>query len=392
MFSRLLLFGFLAVLCFQQACSQNTALSGQIILDKNWRPRLYLVRPAFYKQLISAYEGAVIDSADIAPDGSFAFRNLSGIRESGIYLLLIQPLESRFPTAFADSLPAENYIGLVLSPGTHTRLKAEARALARSYQLLEGDAESRLLAQLRDMREPLYREAELAAMAPEPGHSEELPEQSPAQQAADRALESFLDTTQAVWPSFAALRLRAPQNEFRDQPEFFLRVRDRLRRQVPGNAWVEQLDFFLQPARLPLLRGEKMPDFALPAPNGDTLRLNQVRADLLLVDFWASWCAPCRRENRETIRPLYERYHERGFEVLGVSIDRSRAAWLAAIEKDGAHWLQVSDLLGDASPVRQSLRFEFIPNNYLLDREGRLLARNLHREELQVFVDNYFSR
>ncbi|MCC6460672.1 MAG: TlpA family protein disulfide reductase, partial [Saprospiraceae bacterium] len=370
----------------------NTGLSGQITVDAAWRPRLYLVQPVYYKQLISAYEGTVVDSADLAPDGSFAFGDLSRVREKGIYLLVVQPRDSRFPTALVDSLPAENYICLVLSPGSHTRLRGEARALARSYQLLEGHEESRLLAQLRDLRAPLYREAEATDQDSEPTHSEDLPERSVAQQTVDRALESFLDTTRAVWPAFAALRLRAPQNEFRDRPEFFLRVRDRLRQLAPGHAWVDQLDFFLQPSRLPLLAGEKLPDFALPTTKGDTLRLSQLRADLLLVDFWASWCAPCRRANRETIRPLYERYHERGFEVLGVSIDRSRAAWLAGIEKDSASWPQVSDLLGDASPVRQSLRFEFIPNNYLLDREGRLLARNLHGEELRIFVENHFAR
>lgn len=374
------------------ACSQNgPLLSGKITLRKDWRPTLYLVKPAFYKQLISSFEGDLVDSAELAPDGSFAFRNISSLDKKGLYLLYIQPAGSRFYTEIASPLPAENYICLALAPGAAIRLEANAWELARSYRLEEADPESRLIAQLRDLREPLYRKFEQHKATDDSPGAVESADHVVVSDKVINALDIFLDTTQAVLPAFAALRLRAPDNEFRDQPELFLRVLDRLQTLDPGDPWVDQLGVFLDRSRLPVLRGEAMPDFALPEPDGDTVHPASLHAKLLLVDFWASWCEPCRLEMRETLRPLYNQYHGRGFNVIGVSIDRSRDAWTTAIRKEGAEWPNVSDLLGDASPVRQSLKFEYIPANYLLDADGRLLARNLHGEELRIFVERYIG-
>jgi thiol-disulfide isomerase/thioredoxin len=204
-------------------------------------------------------------------------------------------------------------------------------------------------------------------------------------------LDAFLDTTQAVLPAFAALRLRASDNEFRDRPEFFLSVKARLHKLTPAHPWLAELDYFMDASRLPVLVGEKMPDFALPNPQGDTIRLSNVLSSLVLVDFWASWCAPCRRETKEFIRPLYDQYHSKGFNVLGISIDAGKESWENAIQRDGAIWYQTCDLMGDASPVRSDLKFEYIPSNYLLDSSGKLLARNLHGEELKAFVEGFFK-
>ena len=391
---RLLLLLLPAFTFLESSCAQNSppaaALSGMIVLRDGWERRVYLVKPAFYKQLISPYEGALVDSTDVGSDGAFAFRDLSSIRENGIYLLFSKPAGSRFYNEIVDP-PAENYACLVLGPGIRTRLEGNAWELARSYRLLEAGPESHLMAQIRDCRAPLFRETPAPPVAA-PEEEYGLHDAPAAQKAANAALDAFLDTTLAVLPTFAALRLRAPENAFRERPEFFLRILARLRSQAPDDPWTNQLAVFLDPSQLPVLQGEKMPGFALPTPDGDTLRLSDVQSKLLLVDFWASWCAPCRVEARATIRPLYDEYHAKGFNVLGVSIDRGREAWVAAIRKDGAMWPNVSDLLGDASPVRQALKFEYIPSNYLLDAEGRLLARNLHREELRIFVKNYIER
>jgi peroxiredoxin len=353
---------------------------------------VYLVKPNFYKQLISSYEGVLVDSAVVAPDGTFSFKNLSWLREKGIYMLFVQPTNSRFYQEIASPPPAENYACLVLTPGEHIRLKADIWAFTRSYQLQDANAENRQIARLRDYREPFYREFEILHPAADSLHAWSTHGSEAVQDSVNAAFDDFLDTAQALLPVFAALRLRAPDNEFRDRPELFIRVLERLQQQAPGNPWVAQLGVFLDRSKLPVLVGERMPDFALPTPEGDTLRLADVQNKLLLVDFWASWCAPCRAETRETIRPLYDEYHARGFNVLGISIDRSREAWTAAIRKDGAVWANVSDLLGDPSPVRQDLKFEYIPANYLIDADGRLLARNLHKEELRIFVQKYFEQ
>lgn len=376
----------------QAACSQPSAgrpvLSGQITPGADWKRQVYLVRPNYYRQLLSSYEGTVVDSAELAPDGTFAFTGSSWLTEKGLYVLLSQPKGSRYANELQDAGDSENFICVVLDPRGSVRLRAHADALAHTYELLEGDTDNRLLQQVWNMCGPMFA---YEASQQQAEVEEWTPHENTVQKQADAALETFVDTTNAVLPAFAALRLRAPGNDFRDKPEMFIRVQERLQTRLPGHPWHAQLAALLDRAKLPVLIGERMPDFALPNPAGDTLRLDSVLSKLTLVDFWASWCAPCRRENRETLRPLYDAYGERGFKILGVSIDRDRAAWENAIRKDGAVWDHVSDLEGDASPVRSELKFEYIPSNYLLDGEGRLLARNLHGEALRRFVEEYLK-
>ena len=263
-------------------------------------------------------------------------------------------------------------------------MEAQAQALTQTAKISGGNTESRQIHALFTHLAPLYA----AIGAPTDSTAEFTGEHHPAQTMLEQTLENYLDTAQAVYPMLVALRLRAPEHDFRAFPELALRAKERLALSAPK--WSAQLARYLTPERLPVLLGDKMPDFRLPTPAGDTLSLGGVKGSLVLVDFWASWCAPCRRENREFVRPLYDQFREKGFQVLAISIDSDRKSWLRAIEKDGAIWLHASDLMGDASPVRQSLRFEFIPNNYLLDGEGRLVARNLHGEALRNFIEKYY--
>jgi thiol-disulfide isomerase/thioredoxin len=361
----LLLAGFLLSI---QACSQEILISGNVLMTPGYKPRLYLVKPNYYKQIISSYEGTVIDSTEIAPDGTFRFMQRPWLREKGLYLLLMEKDHSRFRNEIKTSVREENFICLALEPGAHLDLKSTAASFGRPSELHGGPWENNLLTQLRQSLAPVDSLSDRAAI-----------------------LDAFLDTTHSVIPALTALRLRAPENEFRDRPEFFLHVHDKLLALEPGNPFLAQFGAFLDHSRLPVLTGEMMPDFALPDPKGDTIRLHDVLAPLLLVDFWASWCGPCREENRETLRPLYDAYHAKGLDIVGISIDKGRDAWMAAIRKDGAIWTNLSDLMGDASPLRETLKFEFIPNNYLLDGTGRLVGRNLHRDELKKFVEDYFK-
>ena len=101
----------------------------------------------------------------------------------------------------------------------------------------------------------------------------------------------------------------------------------------------------------------------------------------MLVDFWASWCGPCRQENPAVVKD-YHQYHDKGFDILGVSLDETKADWLEAIKKDGLNWAQVSDLKGWKNDVAVEYGIQGIPMNYLLDKEGRIVAKGLRGEDL----------
>jgi peroxiredoxin len=124
------------------------------------------------------------------------------------------------------------------------------------------------------------------------------------------------------------------------------------------------------------------PDFKLPTPDGDTIALSDYRGKYVLVDFWASWCGPCRQENPNIVR-MYNRFKGKNFEILGVSLDKERAGWVKAIADDQLTWKQVSDLKFWDSIVTGLYAIQSIPATLLVDPDGKIIARNLRGPELE---------
>jgi peroxiredoxin len=127
--------------------------------------------------------------------------------------------------------------------------------------------------------------------------------------------------------------------------------------------------------------GQPIIDFTQNDPEGNPITLSEhAEGKLLLVDFWASWCPDCRKANPDVVA-AYQKYHDQGFDVLGVSLDTNKEAWLAAIEKDGLTWTHVSDLQGWNNAAGVLYAIAFIPQNALI-KDGKIVARNLEGEWL----------
>jgi len=135
-----------------------------------------------------------------------------------------------------------------------------------------------------------------------------------------------------------------------------------------------------------------LPEISLPTPAGDTIKLSSTKGSVVLLDFWASWCAPCRLESPNLVK-AYDKYHRKGFQIYQVSLDKTKEAWMKGIEDDKlGRWIHVSDIKYWQSEAAKLYKIESIPANFLLDKEGRVIATNLRGEELMIKLAEVFGK
>ncbi|MBB3054329.1 TlpA disulfide reductase family protein [Mucilaginibacter gotjawali] len=136
----------------------------------------------------------------------------------------------------------------------------------------------------------------------------------------------------------------------------------------------------------PLSVGHKAPDFTISSIDGKTVKLSDYKGKYVMVDFWASWCVPCRQENPNVLKQ-YNTFHSKGFNVLGVSLDKDKAAWQKAVNDDKLAWTQTSDLQSFQGTVEQLYHIEAIPSNFIIDPQGNIAAKNIRGADLEAFLN-----
>jgi peroxiredoxin len=137
--------------------------------------------------------------------------------------------------------------------------------------------------------------------------------------------------------------------------------------------------------------GSIAPDFTQADTSGNLVSLKSLRGKYVLVDFWASWCGPCRMENPNLVQ-AFQKFKSKNFTVLGVSLDRAKEPWLQAIAQDQLQWTHLSDLKFWSNDVARMYKISSIPQNFLLDPEGKIIAKNLRGEELHAKLEEMLSK
>lgn len=363
-------------------------LSGNIAMEANsdWKPVVYLLDPKTWNGIGGSYLGAVLDSAIIQPDGSFSFGKMPDAADAKLFELAIQQKTTAHANHLDNDDPGtSNYFPFIYKNGEALFVKAEATHFQRSFSIEKPSPENAALLQLRDIRQAAF-DKYLGGKKDGKAHDEAaLLDEEAAKLSFQEPIMQFAEKTEYLLPALTAIRWVSVDGDYERVPEFIVIQAERWQAIAPEHPWVKQLAAKGDRKTLPVLVGDQIPlDYPMPLLSGDTVALKTLLGKrLTLLDFWASWCAPCRKENKNTLVSLWEKQHEAGFQIVGYALDASQGAWSTAIEKDGiGKWPHTSHLQGDDAPLFKALRMTSIPANFLLDENGKVLAKNLHGEEL----------
>ncbi len=333
-----------------------------------------------------------VDSVVPGKDGRFSFRS-----------------ETEWPAFYMLSLDDDDFLTLVVAPGEKIEVHAERGSMEEPLQLSGSQGTSEIIAFRKDHDEVVAELKRLTDIYNDSINSPSLPllMDSLDRRAADivsafreKAL-SLLEANKTSMVSVYLLNQQVvPGLQLFDpakNPEVFYSVDSTLYALYPGSDLVLDLHSFVAGLRKsvtvgkragePPVAGEILPDIVLPEPDGDTLSLSSLRGRVVLVDFWAAWCPPCREENPNLVK-MYDMYHWRGFDIFQVSLDLRMEDWTEAIRKDRlGRWKHVSDLRYRDSEVVKQFGLSEIPASFLIDREGRVIAVNLRGDDLRKKLD-----
>ncbi|GLU44559.1 hypothetical protein Musp01_21830 [Muricauda sp. NBRC 101325] len=354
---------------------------------------IYVVRPQKLSDIGQSFVGQILDSTEVDANGNFQFESALPYKEPTLLQLVIQKQGEKYPNKLSNENPeTDNYVPLIYVPGTTIVFNADASKFQGSFGFENPSEPNKALMQLRDIRSEGY--SQLQKQLKTLSGDENLLEREKAVHEYQSKIMEFANTTDDVLPSLMAFRWVNVSGDYERIPEFVSEMSEKWNTSNSDNEWVKELTSMADKSKLPILIGDKVPELLFPMQNGGQLSLKDLLTEnkLVLLDVWASWCAPCRVENRNVLVPLWEKYHNKGFQIMAYGLESSDKAWNNAIEKDGAQrWLHASHLTGDQNPCMDALRIRTIPANFLLDANGNVLAKNLHAGELTQFVEQYFN-
>lgn len=375
------------------ACTSPSDISGKLEGEVNEGAKMYLIQPNSLREVAASYFGKVIDSAVVHPDGGFGFDNVPKFEEPVLLEIALQQ-PGKFPNYLNTDDPiGSNYMPILWQSGAPLKITADFDEFQKSFTIENPSATNKALLALRDVNLKAYQ----TYLEGKQWHVEDGKQLMDKEQAVlqyQTELIKFADSMQDLIPALVALRWVSPEDDYERVPEFLVGQCEKWKEEQPQHPWVEQLCKQSEPSNLPVLVGDVFPDLQLPMITKDTLSLkDQLGHKLTIIDLWASWCAPCRLENREVLVPIWNEYQDQGLQIIAYGLESNEAAWKRAVERDGAdRWLQASDVQGDDTPILKKIRVHTIPANFILDAQGVVVAKNVHGEALRNWVKDYMDK
>lgn len=356
----------LAVLPFAALAQQQYTINGAIRKVK---------LPAIAYVVYQESGKMKFDSAAVQPDGKFMIKGTVSVPMKG-YVMVTPAREKLFSKPSADQIGVylENGIIEFSTPDSMLKAKIGGTRLNRDQQELTTLSAS--FTKKEAGLEMAFRKA--AADAKEQAKNQQLLSNILASKAL--AQENFIKNHPNSLVSLDLLRTSFhPDKDAEKANMLFNILSPEIRESKAGQSYLSSI------GKTKILEaGSMAPDFTLKNTKGDDISLSSFKGKYVLVDFWASWCIPCRQENPNVVKN-YEKYKGKNFTILGVSLDGGedgKKNWIDAIAKDGLNWEQVSDLRGWGSYAVQLFHINAVPANFLLDPTGKIIGKNLRGDEL----------
>lgn len=366
-----------------------------------WKQVLYLSQMRNYKDIFSGSDALVIDSAIISNNGDFEFRRVT--YSQGLYRLNLQPAGSSSMAGLNVGISSENYVHFYIAPNDRKIiLETDANYVTKNYKIYSNPTSEKIQF-IQKLRSGLFSALDSNWLKINQSQDKAEPEKERVRNLVMRDimksaeemqfdLKIFMDTTTDVNAGLLASHYYNLGDDYSKYVAYFDALARKWRTLDADNKYlsgfIEEIDEFKN--YIPI--GSKAPGIFLPSISGDSISLRYLSKKLILLDFWASWCGPCRIENKQTVLPLYKKYQQWGFEVLGISFDSDKNKWANAIKNDGYTWVHVIDNQGVSdSETGKNYKIKALPTTYLIDEYGTVIAKNLRGHQLEKFIEAYFE-